>query len=70
MAPEGIGPDAGLCASCTHVRRVSNRRGSSFFLCGQAAEDGSLARYPRLPVRACPAYAAEPHGQNPQEEKS
>lgn len=39
-------------------------------MCGRAAEDSRLSRYPRLPMHVCPAYAPDLHGQNPQEEKS
>jgi hypothetical protein len=47
----------GLCASCQHARRVVNDRGSVFVRCAYSAVDPSFAKYPRLPVLACPAYA-------------
>ncbi|MGH2878154.1 MAG: hypothetical protein ACRDK4_00895 [Solirubrobacteraceae bacterium] len=52
----GAGPHAGLCESCRHRRLVPNTRGSVFSLCERSREDPSYARYPRLPVLACPGY--------------
>jgi hypothetical protein len=46
----------GLCAQCVHARRVGSARGSSFWLCGRSANDPRYARYPRLPVVACPGF--------------
>jgi hypothetical protein len=51
-------PREGLCASCGHARRVVTDRGSVFVRCAYAAIDPSFAKYPRLPVLACSAYAA------------
>jgi len=48
----------GLCADCRHARRIDSRRGSSFLLCGRAADDPRYVRYPRLPVLRCPGYEA------------
>jgi hypothetical protein len=50
---------AGLCATCTHARRITNDRGSVFVLCGYARIDPSFPKYPVLPVRTCPAYVQE-----------
>jgi len=50
------GPPPGLCATCLHVRRVENRRGSVFLLCGRAATDPRFRKYPPLPVLACRGY--------------
>ncbi len=50
------GPLPGLCATCLHVRRVENRRGSVFLLCGRAATDTRFRKYPPLPVLACAGY--------------
>jgi hypothetical protein len=47
---------AGLCATCRHMRRVSSRRGSVFFLCERANSDSRYARYPKLPVVRCPGF--------------
>jgi hypothetical protein len=47
----------GLCASCTHMRRVTSDRGSVFYLCQLSKTDPAYPKYPRLPVRACAGYA-------------
>lgn len=52
-------PEAGLCASCRHARRIRNRRGSTFFLCGRSRTDDRFARYPRLPVLRCVGHEEE-----------
>jgi hypothetical protein len=49
---------AGLCARCAHALVVRNDRGSRFYLCRLAASDPRFAKYPHLPVRRCPGYAA------------
>jgi hypothetical protein len=49
----------GLCATCTHARRVTNDRGSTFVRCHYATIDPSFPKYPRLPVLACAAYVQE-----------
>lgn len=46
----------GLCAECAWARRVPNRRESVFVLCALSREDPRYAKYPRLPVLACPGY--------------
>jgi len=53
----------GLCLSCRWMRRVSNRRGSTFFRCGLADSDARFPRYPPLPVLTCAGY--ERHGDGP-----
>ncbi len=47
---------AGLCADCTHARRVESARESVFVLCERSALDPAYAKYPQLPVLACPGY--------------
>jgi hypothetical protein len=47
---------AGLCASCTHVRRITSDRGSVFYLCELSKTDVRFPKYPRLPVVNCPGY--------------
>jgi hypothetical protein len=47
--------DPGLCASCVHLRLADSGR-SVFVRCGLADSDPRFARYPRLPVEACPGY--------------
>ncbi|MSR35228.1 MAG: hypothetical protein EXR95_01115 [Gemmatimonadetes bacterium] len=59
MIPPGA-PHPGLCANCRHQRWTSNRRGSSFLLCGKSAEDARFPNYPPLPVRDCAGYAPWP----------
>ena len=46
----------GLCPGCRWVRRVGNRRGSTFLLCRRAEADATFERYPRQPVRRCAGY--------------
>ncbi|HEX5581468.1 MAG TPA: hypothetical protein VFX39_07830 [Gemmatimonadaceae bacterium] len=43
----------GLCASCRHVRRAGNRRGSTFYRCALSEVDPRFPKYPRLPVLQC-----------------
>lgn len=47
---------AGLCPTCRHARRIDSRRGSTFLLCGRAADDPLFVRYPPLPVLRCPGH--------------
>lgn len=49
-------PAVGLCSICRWSRPVHTRRGSVFWRCGRADEDPAFARYPPLPVRACPGF--------------
>jgi hypothetical protein len=49
----------GLCATCSHARRVTNDRGSVFVRCAYSTVDPSFPKYPRLPVLACSAYVQE-----------
>ena len=53
--------DPGLCASCRHSRVVDGAN-SRFWLCERSRTDPRYARYPRLPVLACPGHepAAQP----------
>jgi len=45
------------------MRTVTNRRGSVFYRCARAETDPTYARYPSLPMRACPGYEpAAPSG--------
>lgn len=69
MASADADPTTGLCSACVHVRRVTNRRGSVFYMCGKAAEDSRLPRYPRLPLHACLGYAPDTDGKNPLQNK-
>ena len=49
-------PREGLCATCTHARRVTNDRGSVFYLCRLSAVDPRFPKYPRLPVIRCDGF--------------
>jgi hypothetical protein len=54
MAPA----DAGLCASCIHVKKVTSDRGSVFYMCLMSFERADFPKYPRLPVLSCICYQA------------
>lgn len=62
-------PDAGLCATCVHARRVASARGSVFMLCGRSATDRRFPKYPRLPVVRCAGYQQAPAAE-PRDERS
>ena len=49
-------PEAGLCATCEHSRRIVSGKGSVFRLCRLSATDPRYAKYPRLPVMVCAGY--------------
>ena len=46
----------GLCARCAYAARQQTARGSVFWRCRRAETDARFARYPRLPVVACPGF--------------
>jgi hypothetical protein len=48
----------GLCASCRHGQRITNRAGSVFLLCQRSRTQPEYPRYPPLPVLACRGYDA------------
>jgi hypothetical protein len=50
-------PDAGLCETCQHCKKVGSARGSIFRLCLMHDRDPRFAKYPRIPVLQCPGYA-------------
>ena len=50
-------PPTGLCADCTHARRIESARGSVFILCQLSATDPRFPKYPRLPVLQCLGYS-------------
>ncbi len=56
---------AGLCARCVHGRIITNDRGSAFHLCRLSLTDPRFARYPQLPVVACPGFSAAGSGSPP-----
>jgi hypothetical protein len=49
-------PDAGLCATCLHARRIESDRKSVFYLCQHALVDATFPKYPRLPVMRCAVH--------------
>lgn len=55
-------PRVGLCSVCRHARRVGNRRGSRFWLCGLAGDDPRFPRYPSLPVVRCAGFSPRDPG--------
>jgi hypothetical protein len=54
---KGAQTTVGLCTNCVNARQVESERGSTFWLCQLSATDTRFAKYPRLPVLACPGYA-------------
>jgi len=48
--------DAGLCATCLHLKVIVSDRGSTFYSCLLSKTDPRFPRYPRLPVIACIGY--------------
>ena len=48
--------EAGLCASCTHVKQITSSRGTTFYMCQLSATDPRFPKYPRLPVLSCEGY--------------
>ena len=56
--PAASEPPAGLCADCTHARRIESARGSVFVLCQLSAADPRFVKYPRLPVIQCSGYSS------------
>jgi hypothetical protein len=46
----------GLCATCTHMRRITSDRGSVFYLCELSKIDPHFPKYPPLPVLNCTGY--------------
>jgi hypothetical protein len=50
---------AGLCADCTHARRIASDRGAKFYLCELAAVDPAYRKYPALPMLRCAGYQSK-----------
>jgi hypothetical protein len=48
----------GLCANCTHARRITTDKGSLFLQCQLSFADQRFAKYPALPVLACSGFQA------------
>jgi hypothetical protein len=53
-------PPAGLCNSCKWQRLVRTTRGSVFSLCERHRSDPRYAKYPPIPVLACPGFERLP----------
>lgn len=45
-----------LCLKCQHVRRIENKRGSVFLMCGKSKEDERFAKYPPQPLGECVGF--------------
>jgi hypothetical protein len=48
--------DPGLCTDCTHARRITSEKGSTFVQCQLSFTDQRFPKYPRLPVLVCSGY--------------
>jgi len=48
--------EAGLCASCRHVRVVRSDRDAVFYQCRLSFTDPRFVPYPRLPVLHCAGF--------------
>lgn len=59
--------EAGLCARCRWMRRITSDRGSVFYLCRRSATDPAFPKYPRLPVLHCRGYEKMPPANAPPE---
>jgi hypothetical protein len=59
---------AGLCETCTHIKRLDSGR-SIFYMCTRAEKDPAFPRYPRLPVLACKGYEERSATMTPPKEK-
>lgn len=46
----------GLCARCTNVQVIENRRGSRFYRCRLSDVDPAFPRYAPLPVISCAGF--------------
>ena len=49
-------PDGGLCDDCRNRKVVVTDRGSVFYRCLLAEQDGRFPKYPRLPVLVCTGW--------------
>ena len=47
---------AGMCDSCRHQKLIRSGRGSVFSMCERSKAEPGYAKYPRVPVLACPGY--------------
>jgi hypothetical protein len=58
MSPRKESDDAqiGLCATCRHLKRNRNDRGSVFYYCRKSERDPAYPKYPPLPVLRCDGF--------------
>jgi hypothetical protein len=61
---DGMRVPPGLCGTCVHTRTIESSRGSTFVLCQLSFSDPRFARYPVLPVVACPGWKLLPAAGN------
>lgn len=57
--PEQETRRVGLCVECTHSRRLTSAKGSTFYRCGRAKEDPRFRDYPPLPVQRCAGFETD-----------
>jgi hypothetical protein len=53
-------PRAGLCDSCRYQKLVRTGRGSVFSMCLRSRTEPGYAKYPQIPVGACPGHERRP----------
>jgi hypothetical protein len=46
----------GLCSLCRHARALHSSKDSEFWLCERSKSEPRFAKYPRLPMHACPGF--------------
>lgn len=51
-------PQVGLCSVCRSGRPQASARGATFWRCLRADREPAYLKYPPLPVRLCPGFAA------------
>jgi hypothetical protein len=67
QAPDGDVRRFGLCGHCSHGQTLDSKTGSRFLFCGRARLDPRYAKYPPMPVFACPGFEArQASGEPPQ----
>jgi hypothetical protein len=50
----------GLCGGCAHGQMLDSKTGSRFLFCLRARQDPRYAKYPPVPVFACPGFEPRP----------
>jgi hypothetical protein len=69
MVSDATPPPPGLCEHCRYASRITNTRGSTFYLCERSKTDPAYARYPRLPILVCPGYTGHDDPPSPKRSK-